>query len=234
MSTSSIAACWLVCFVTLALIVPNPAAAPLPQEESSAEEQSDTEKESSASSEGSASSNSTEDQERERSAVGTAGTRRVTTLERMAAEEATRIKAPSNQNVSPLVKAAQSSSDARSVKKYTDADLKKVKGHMIVIEGTNVREPEIKPVEERTPEELRSRQPDHEAQAREIRRKNEISRLQKEIASIESDLRRLETDYYNIEEEDQDEVIERQFSEKQRALEEAKKKLSELQGSGGG
>lgn len=139
----------------------------------------------------------------------------------------------STRNVSPLVKAAAaSSSKKKGVRKFTDADLAGAKGKLIIVEGTNVREPEIIPIEERSPEVVRPATNDHMEQASQVQRQARAKALRKEIAELESEIRLLEEDYYLIEEEDHREVIERSFAEKRRSLNEKRKQLNELESGG--
>lgn len=136
------------------------------------------------------------------------------------------------QNVSPLVKAAASSTKTKSSRRFTNADLARAKGRIIVIEGTNVREPEIVPIEERRPEATNPVINEHEQRALGLRRQAAIKALRDEISTLDTEVRLLEDDYYNVEEEDNREIIEGQFAEKRRALAAAKEKLKELEGGG--
>ncbi len=143
-------------------------------------------------------------------------------------------KDATQKNVSPLVKAAKSSKNKKSsARSFTDADLSHTKGKLIVVQGTNVREPEIVPVEERLPQLKNSGQGTAaEAQLSAARRQAEAKALEEQISTLETELRRLESEYYMIEEEDHREVVERQFDEKRKALEDAKEKLSKIRSGG--
>lgn len=139
----------------------------------------------------------------------------------------------SNPNVSPLAKAAAaSSSSKKSVRSFTDSDLASAKGKIIRVEGSNVREPEIKPIEERSPEAVRPPQQDGAAKSKQLQRQIAAKALRTEISKLEKELRLLENDYYLIEEEDHREQLEKSFTAKQRALAEARDKLSDLESGG--
>ncbi|MBW3671525.1 MAG: hypothetical protein KY432_07610, partial [Acidobacteria bacterium] len=104
------------------------------------------------------------------------------------------LKAVSNPNVSPLVKAAAANSSRKeSVRSFTDADLASAKGKIIRVEGTNVREPEIIPIEERS---TKASHDDSAARSQQLQNQIAAKALRAEIAELEKDLRRIESDYY--------------------------------------
>lgn len=136
-------------------------------------------------------------------------------------------------NVSPLVKAAAAaSSKKKATRRFTDADLAGAKGKLIIVEGTNVREPEIIPIEERSPEAVSPVANEPAEQVDEARRHTEMKALRKEIAELEVELRRLEEDYYLIEQEDHREEVEKSFAEARRSLDEKRERLRELESGG--
>lgn len=140
------------------------------------------------------------------------------------------LKAVSNPNVSPLVKAAAANSSRKeSVRSFTDADLASAKGKIIRVEGTNVREPEIIPIEKRP---TTAAHEDSAARSQQLQNQIAAKALRAEIAELEKDLRRIESDYYLIEQEDHREQVERSFAAKQKALADAREKLKALESGG--
>ncbi|MDX1583398.1 MAG: hypothetical protein R3338_07325 [Thermoanaerobaculia bacterium] len=176
---------------------------------------------------------SEEDERREEALAEDPSVKRITPApKRQTADETTR-----SESESPLVRAARSSSRGESKRSFTDADLSSSKGRLIVVEGTNVREPDVTPIEER----IRQAEREEEEKAREreaeraeqYHRDRRISQLTTKVTALESQLRRLENDFYVTEEDDKREALQEEYVETKEALKSAREELSQVRNGSG-
>jgi hypothetical protein len=126
---------------------------------------------------------------------------------------------------SPLVRAAREGSKTTGTRKFTDEDLKEVKGRLIVIEGTNVQATEVEPVEERL---ARIRRQQQSSQPQGPSRQSQIAALEQTILDLEEQLLEIEDGYYLGDEDFERYVDDSRFAIKRAELERAKRDLVRL------
>jgi hypothetical protein len=154
--------------------------------------------------------------------------RKAATTEASARAEAARSSAAGDderRQESPLVRAARETSRATATRRFTDEDLKHVKGRLIVIEGSNVQPVEVESVEQRL---KRARRQEQSTQPQEPSRQSQILALEQTILDLEEQLLEIEDGYYLGDEDFERYVDDSRFAIKRAELEQAKRDLARL------
>jgi tRNA U34 5-carboxymethylaminomethyl modifying GTPase MnmE/TrmE len=139
------------------------------------------------------------------------------------------------QQESPLVRAAREGLKTTGTRKFTDEDLRDVRGRLIVIEGSNVQATEVESVEARLAR-LRKQQQQQPPQQQGPSRERQIAALEQTIEALEEQLLEIEESAYLEGAYLADEDFERtsedsRFAVKRAELERARRELARLTSS---